>query len=258
MPQFEHNRASIHYESVGEGKPLLLIAGTASDGASWSPILPLLRGRRLILIDNRGSGRSKVEGPIEIAEMVEDAAALLEFLGLERADVLGHSLGGFIALLLAVRHPAKVGRLVTMGTGPMSAASKVLLHDLARLYFTMVPQDWFRIFYQFLFSDPFFADERRVAQAAEASTRYPFRQSPGDFGRQIAALDRIEPVDLSQVASPVLAIAGELDLLARPEAVRAMHAPIKTCRYVTIAGAAHSIHWEKPQETAAVIKEFLA
>ena len=257
MPQFEHNRASIHYESVGEGKPLLLIAGTASDGASWSPILPLLRGRRLILIDNRGSGRSKVEGPIEIAEMAEDAAALLEQLGLSGVDVVGHSLGGFIALLLAVRHPAKVGRLVTMGTGAMSAASKVLLHDLARLYFTMVPQDWFRIFYQFLFSDPFFADEKRVAQAAEASTRYPLRQSPGDFARQVAAIDRIAPLDLSLVDCPVLAIAGELDLLARPEAVHEMHAPIQGCRHMTIVGAAHSIHWERPQETAAAIKEFL-
>ena len=257
MPQFEHNRASIHYESVGEGKPLLFIAGTASDGASWSPILPLLRGRRLILIDNRGSGRTKVEGPIEIAEMADDAGALLDHLGVAQGDVLGHALGGFIGLLLALRHPDKVGRLVTMGTGPMSAASKVLLHDLARLAFTMVPQDWFRIFHQFLFSDPFFADEARVAQAAEGATRYPFRQSPGDFGRQIAALDRIEPVDLSGIACPALAIAGELDLLAKPEAVRAMHAPIKGVRQMTITGAAHSIHWEKPQESAAAIKAFL-
>ena len=65
MPQFEHDRASIHYEIVGDGKPLLLIAGTASDGASWGPLLPLLPGRQLILIDNRASGQTKVEGPID-------------------------------------------------------------------------------------------------------------------------------------------------------------------------------------------------
>ena len=59
MPQFENNRASVHYEIMGEGRPLLLIAGTASDGASWGPLLPLLGGRQLILIDNRGSGRTK-------------------------------------------------------------------------------------------------------------------------------------------------------------------------------------------------------
>ena len=257
MPQFEHNRASIHYESVGQGKPLLLIAGTASDGASWSPILPLLRGRQLILIDNRGSGRTKVEGPIEITEMADDAAALLDHLALSSVDVVGHSLGGFIALMLALRQPGKVRRLVTLGSGEMSAASRVLFHDLARLYFTMVPQDWFRILYQFLFSDPFFADETRVAQAAEGSTRYPFRQSPGDFARQVAAIDRLVTVDLGRVVCPTLAIAGELDLLARPEAVQSMHALIKGVHQLTIAGAAHSIHWEKPQEIAAAIQEFL-
>jgi len=62
MPQFENGAASIHYEIIGEGEPLLLIAGTASDGASWGPLLPLLTGRRLILIDNRGSGQTRVEG----------------------------------------------------------------------------------------------------------------------------------------------------------------------------------------------------
>ena len=80
MPQFEHDRASIHYEVVGEGKPLLLIAGTASDGASWGPLLPLLPGRRLILIDNRASGRTKVTGPVTHGEMFDDCAALLEAL----------------------------------------------------------------------------------------------------------------------------------------------------------------------------------
>lgn len=257
MPEFQHNRASVHYEVVGKGSTLLLIAGSASDGASWGPLRPLLGGRRLILIDNRGSGRTKVEGPIEIVEMAEDCVALLDHLGLEAVDVVGHSLGGALGLLLASRHPTRVRRLVTMGAAPFSPASRVLFHDLARLYFTMVPQDWFRILYQFLFSDPFFADEARVAGAAEASTVYPFRQSPGDFARQVAALDRMEPIDFGAVACPTLAIAGELDVLARPSAVAAMHAAIRDHRMTTIAGSAHSIHWEKPAEAAAAINEFL-
>src|SRR5437016_1164336 len=112
MPQFDHDRASVHYDTAGSGPPLLLIAGTASDGASWGPLLPPLGGRQLILIDNRGSGRTKVEGPIEIAEMVDDCAVLLDHLGLDAVDVVGHSLGGAIGLMLAERHPAKVKRLV--------------------------------------------------------------------------------------------------------------------------------------------------
>jgi aminoacrylate hydrolase len=189
--------------------------------------------------------------------MVEDCVALLDHLGLGAVDVVGHSLGGHLGLMLAARAPGRVRRLVTLTAGTPDAKTLLLFDDLALLYFTMVPQDWFRILYQFLFSDPFFADEARVAAAADASTKYPFRQSAGDFARQVAALDRIGPMDLKAVRCPVLAIAGELDVLARPEAVAAMHAAIGDCRVVTIAGAAHSIHWEKPAATAAAISDFL-
>jgi pimeloyl-ACP methyl ester carboxylesterase len=257
MPQFEHDRASIHYEIVGEGKPLLVIAGTASDGASWGPLLPLLPGRRLILIDNRASGQTRVEGPVEVSEMVADCTALLDHLDLDAVDVVGHSLGGAIGLMLAARYPRKVGRLVTMTSGTMSAASRVLFHDLSRLYFTMVPQDFFRLLYQWLFSDPFFASETNVAGAALASTMYKHRQSPGDFARQVAALDRMAPIDLSVIACPVLALSAELDLLAPPKAVAELHRDVPDVEFATIPGAAHSIHWEKPAETAAAINAVL-
>ncbi|MDO8359063.1 MAG: alpha/beta fold hydrolase, partial [Devosia sp.] len=136
MPQFDHDGASLHYEIRGEGPPLLLIAGIASDGASWGPLLPLLPERQLILIDNRGSGQSRVAGPIEIEEMAGDCAALLDHLGLEAVDVVGHSLGGTIGLMFAAGHPERVRRLVTMTSGSISAAGRVLFHDMARLYFT--------------------------------------------------------------------------------------------------------------------------
>ena len=257
MPQFDHDRASIHYQIASEGKPLLLIAGIASDLASWGPLPPLLAGRQLIMIDNRGSGQTRVEGAIEIAQMVDDCVALLDRLGLEAVDVAGHSLGGALGLMLAARYPTRVKRLVTLTSGSMSAASRVLFHDMARLYFTMVPEDWFRLLYQWLFSEPFFADDANVAAAAAGSTAYPFRQSPGDFARQVAAIDRLGPIDLSPITAPVLALAAELDLLAPPKAVVALHEGIANVQFRTIAGAAHSIHWEKPAEVAMAIKEFL-
>ena len=257
MPQFDHDGASLHYEIRGEGPPLLLIAGIASDGASWGPLLPLLPERQLILIDNRGSGQSRVAGPIEVEEMAGDCAALLDHLGLEAVDVVGHSLGGTIGLMFAVGHPERVRRLVTMTSGSISAAGRVLFHDMARLYFTMVPEDWFRLLFQWLFSDPFFADEANVSAAAAASTGYAFRQSPGDFARQVAAIDRVGPVDLSRVACPVLAISAERDLLAPKASVASLHRAVPGVRYATIAGAAHSVHWEKPAETAAAINGFL-
>ncbi len=258
MPQFDHQGASVHFEVLGEGPPLLLIAGTASDVASWGPLLPLLDGRQLILIDNRGSGRTKVEGPLTHTDMVEDSAALIDHLGLGAVDVVGHSLGGFLGLWLAAVHPDKVKRLVTMGSGLIDARSKALFQDLSRLYFTVPPQDFFRLLYPWLFSQPFFADPANVTAAAEASTAYPYRQSPGDFARQIAAMDRPLRANLATIGCPVLAIAGDGDLLAPPAAVAAGHADIPSHRLMVIPNAAHSIHWEQPQAVADAIRSFLA
>ncbi len=257
MPQFENKGASVHYEIVGEGPALLLIAGTASDGASWGPLVPLLTGRQLILIDNRGSGRTKVDGPLDHVDMVDDCVALLDHLGVGTVDVVGHSLGGYLGLMLAAREPARIRRLVTLTAGGMDAKTRVLFDDFARLYFTMVPQDWFRLLYQWLFSTPFFENEANVAAAADGSTNYPYRQSPGDFARQVAASKREGNVDMSRIACPVLAVAAELDLLTPPASVMAMHQDVPGVEHVTIAGAAHSIHWERTAEVAGVIKGFL-
>lgn len=257
MPQFEREGARIHYEIAGKGPPLLLIAGTASDGASWTPLVPLLQQRfQLLLIDNRGCGRTEVEGDITLEQMAGDAAALLAHLGIASADVVGHSLGGYLGLMLAAEHPERVRRLVTLCSGTMSAASRVLFGDMARLYFTTAPEDWFRLLYQWLFSERFFADAAGVADAAAASAGYAYRQSPGDFARQVAAIERGGSVDLGRVGCPVLAVAAELDLLAPPKAVLALHAKVPGVRHARVAGAAHSVHWEQPQAVAEAVLGF--
>ncbi len=258
MPDFDNNGASVHYELMGSGPPLLCIAGTASDGASWGPLTPLLAQHfRLILIDNRGSGRTRVDGPLSLADMVGDGIALLDRLGIEKAHVLGHSLGGFIGLVLAAEHPSRVERLVTLASGGLGPKGVTLLRDMARLYFTIPPEDWFRLFYQWLFSAPFFATEASVATAAAASAAYPYRQSPGDFARQVAAIGNIGPVDLSRVACPVLAVSAELDLLAPSRSVDALHAAINNVTRTHIADVAHSIHWEAPDAVADAVIGFL-
>ena len=257
MPQLERPGASIHYEVLGDGPPLLLIAGTASDAASWGPLLPMLGGRRLILIDNRGSGQTTSEGPIRIEDMADDCAALLGHLGIEAVDVAGHSLGGFLALMLAAAEPQRVRRVVTLTSGVIPPSKRVLFRDLSRLYFTTPPEEWFRLLFQWLFSDPFFAEEANVVAAAAASAAYRFRQSPGDFARQVAALDGVGPVDLSRVGSPVLAVGAGHDLLAPGWAVEALHRTVPAVTYRRIEGAAHSVHWEKPEAVAEAIVEFL-
>jgi 3-oxoadipate enol-lactonase len=105
----------LHYELRGDGPPLLLLMGWRGNLDWWpAPLLRRLEQRhRLILVDNRGAGDTgDPGGRYTMAQMAGDAAALLDGLGVARADVLGVSMGGMIAQELALLRPARVDRLV--------------------------------------------------------------------------------------------------------------------------------------------------
>src|SRR5262245_57316151 len=103
MPRLQAHGIEIFYDVHGAGEPLLLIAGFACDHTIWSAVCPLLASRyRVIVFDNRGVGQTSApEAAMTIPQMAEDAAGLLDGLGLGRVHVAGHSMGGMIAQELA-------------------------------------------------------------------------------------------------------------------------------------------------------------
>jgi aminoacrylate hydrolase len=259
MPEFDNHGATIHYELLGSGPPLLMIAGIASDSGSWAPLNPLLADRhRLIFIDNRGSGRTKAPIPFSLANMAGDCIALLDHLGIDQVDILAHSMGGIVAHHIAVAHPERVKRLVTMTSGAeITQKAIAFFDDMSQLYFELQPMRWFRLLYQWLFSEPFFTPDN-VRAASIASALYPYRQSPENFAAQYAAIRDHVPQDVSRIACPVLAIDADLDIFVPTTLVRAVHAPIPNCRFETIPDAAHSIHWEQPEAVAKLVRAFLS
>src|SRR5262245_22114978 len=110
----------IYYEEHGAGEPLLLIMGLAADSTAWMFQVPAFAEKyRTIVFDNRGVGRSsKPAGPYTIHEMADDAAGLLDALHVQRAHVVGVSMGGMIAQELELRHPERVHGLVLACTYP--------------------------------------------------------------------------------------------------------------------------------------------
>src|SRR3954453_22479361 len=109
--------AELHYERGGSGEPLLMIQGMSGTHVSWGePLLaPLRESFDVIAFDNRGIGLSApIDGAFTIVEMAEDAAALMDELGIESAHVVGISMGGMIAQELALARPGRL-RSLTLG-----------------------------------------------------------------------------------------------------------------------------------------------
>lgn len=111
----EVNGINLYYETRGTGSPMILLHGGLGSGEMFGPILPLLAERhQVITVDLQGHGRTAdIDRPLDITLMADDVAALIEHLGLDRPDVVGYSLGGGVALQVAIRYPERVGRLVT-------------------------------------------------------------------------------------------------------------------------------------------------
>lgn len=114
MPIARIHDIDIFYESIGEGPPLLLVHGLGSSGDDWAfQRDDFARVRNAILPDVRGSGRSsKPRGPYSIAQFADDLWSLLDTLHIERTDILGFSMGGAVALEMALREPSRVKKLV--------------------------------------------------------------------------------------------------------------------------------------------------
>ena len=113
MPKVRVGDIELHYVEHGEGDPLLLVMGFGGDHLAWGLQMPAFAARhRVIAFDNRGVGQTGApDAPYTTLEMADDAVGLLDALGIERAHVLGVSMGGMIAQELALNHPGRVRTL---------------------------------------------------------------------------------------------------------------------------------------------------
>ncbi len=262
MPYLSANGIDLHYQTAGEGKPLLLIAGFGSDSASWAPVAPALsRSRRLIMPDNRYCGRTRATGATDsLRNCADDCVALLDRLGLRHVDVIGHSMGGLIAMDLAADRPDRVGKVIIAASHPRPGAhARAVIENLVALREAGAPDEhWQRSFFTWVFSRHFFNDTRAVEAAIALAIGYPHKQSVDDMRRQC---DLLQGADLStsleKISAKMLAIAGEDDLLFPLADMRQCYAALPNSAFEVLPDAAHSVHWDQPEAFVSAVSRFL-
>jgi pimeloyl-ACP methyl ester carboxylesterase len=111
----EVNGINLYHEIHGSGRPLMLLHGGLGSGEMFGPILATLAtDHQVILVDLQGHGRTAdVDRPLDVRLMADDIAALIDYLGVTKPDIVGYSLGGGVGFQVAIKYPEKVGRLVS-------------------------------------------------------------------------------------------------------------------------------------------------
>lgn len=263
MPELPLDDITLHYEIAGDGPPLLLLGGMLSDSATWTPLVPLLTSHyTLIRPDNRTTGRTTPwDAPADMSHMVGDVIALLDYLGVPRCHVVGHSMGGLMTLELAGLHPDRVATATVLTSARVRSPRTNAVFD-ALLAIRRMPQGeeaWLRGLYPWIFGPAFFDDPAKVEMALEAALAYPFAQSADAMAHQIKAFQGFRPqAGLDQVTCPTLIGYAAQDILVPPDLARPGFAGIADKAEVTFEHAGHSVIWDAPQEIAAKLKPFLA
>ena len=262
MSNLSVNGIDLYYEEHGKGRAVMMIAGLASDSQSWQPIVEKLSQQyRVILLDNRGSGRTKPQNAeISIGSMADDAIALIRHLNLSSVDLVGHSMGGFVALDCAIRYPDYISKLILVGTSTFNSERNNTLFSDWVLYQTSGMEDslWFRNIFYWIFTKEFFKEKETLHDAVQYAVKYPYPQSKTAFQNQVSAITLFNCTkDLSSVRSETLVIFGKEDMLFPPkESSKVLHA-IPKVKFTTIKHAAHSVHIEQPKKFINVIQTFL-
>ncbi len=258
----------VRYEVAvsGAGPAVLLMHGFTGSLATWDRHLPALTGFRTIRFDMLGHGRSDApddHARYAMAEVVEDVRALLDSLGVERAAVVGYSMGGRVALRFALAHPERCWALVLESASPGIAdpaerARRIEADErLARLLET----EGIEAFVEYWESLPLWATQARLSAQVRAALRAQrLAQRPGGLARSLRGLgaghDDSVLESLPTLSLPVLLITGALDeKYVRLAAAMAERLP--AARWVNVPEAGHAVHLEAPEAFDAAVQEFL-
>jgi pimeloyl-ACP methyl ester carboxylesterase len=259
----EVDGVEVHYEEAGAGPALLFLHGLGASGFAFRKNVPELAGRfRVIAPDLPGFGFSGRDAPdLSMTALAGYAAGLLDALGVDRVSVVGHSMGGDIALRLALAEPARVERLVLVAPATDGVMRRGAL--LAPLYGPLLPvwaaalrvlpgaRRWWLS--HACYDSSYLTEDVLAGYAA-----------PGMVRGHVAALRRLlrdrgkdGPYDPSVIKAPVLIVWGEADRILGAASGRRLAGRVPGAEFLVVEGAGHWLPEEQPQRFNEILLSFL-
>lgn len=270
-------RARVHVAPVGhtriawyergQGPPLMMLIGTGSTMSEWDPALLrlLARDHRLVLFDYPGLGRSGPWHGRSFDSLAAATADLMDVIDVPKADILGWSMGGFVAQRLAVDDPRKVFHLILAGTNP--GGSRTVLGTAQAQAIDSEPDPTQADILHELYPPDRQAEGRRFLRRLERASQSG--EIPNDF-HVPAATTRAQVAaegpwlrsnrnyrQLSKIAVPTLAAAGARDPVVPPLNLRRIAARIPQSRLLVLPGA-HAFLFQEPHRFTRVVNDFLS
>jgi pimeloyl-ACP methyl ester carboxylesterase len=262
MPIARIGDINMHYDTCGEGEPLLLIMGYRGSGLMWGEELITLLSRyfQVIYFDNRGTGLSdKPDTLYTIPSMADDAAGLLRHLGIRQACVFGVSMGGMIAQELVLRQPQMVRRLVlgcTSCGGPQAFLAP--LEVLAQLIHPpdMSLEEAVRRQWTVMFSPKFLETQQEFLDVlTQRALCYP--APPHTSLRHLMAMQRFNTYGrLGIITTPTLVMTGTDDVIVPPANSLLLATRIHGAYLESLTHTGHGFFWEVPREVVALLDKF--
>ncbi len=265
MPKVTANGIEIYYESHGEGQPLVLISGIGYTNWQWHRMVPYLADRfRVITFDNRGVGQTdKPAGPYSAHMLAADTVGLLDTLDIEKAIIMGHSMGGFIAQALAIEFPHKVDKLILCSTS-FGGPRQVPVTPEAMKVLTDVSGDPLTRFRNGLFisTAPGWAEQNQdiIQEWIEWRAANPIEPAPYqaqlaiglDLMKEEAAFEH----QLPRIHAPTLILFGQYDMVVPPGNATLLAEKIADSSVVILPNAGHFFPIEVPGAASQAVIEF--
>lgn len=263
----EHRGCRLAYDVRGDGPPVLFIQGVGAQGDAWRPQVEGLAGRFACLtFDNRGMARSRPNAaPVTVAQMADDARAVLDHVGWETAHVVGHSLGGLVAQQLALDAPKRVRSLALLCTFANGRSVAPLSWRVIWLGLgTMIGTRRMRrmAFLRLVVPPGALANVDADALAARLADLFghDLADQPPVAIEQLRAMRSADvTARLGELAGvPTLVVSAAHDPIAPPALGRTIASGVAGARYVEVAEASHGLPVTHAERTNALLTEHLA